>query len=211
MATPAEFAAVRPRLFHMAEPDAWESIRRHGLLSTSSALDLHGVRGPEREALEARRRPATVRLEHPVHGRLALRDQHPLNERALERCLTGGLRPADWHALLNARAFLWADEARLRRMLRTYRAAPNLVLTIDAAAFLQAHAARIEATRINTGAPFPMKPAPRGRESFVPLADLPVREIPRVVEVTVLGGAPDFARFVIHRAITPAYAPGDPA
>ncbi len=203
MASAAELAAVRPRLFHMAEPEAAESILRRGLLSTSAALDLHGLDGEAREALERRLRPATTWLDHPEHGRFPIRDQHPMSERALRRCLTGGLEPADWCALLNARAFLWADPERLERMLRTpaYRANAYVVFAVDTLSFAEAHGDRLELTRINTGATFAMKPAPRGRESFTALADAAPGELRRVAEVTVLGGAPDFARFVVAREL----------
>ena len=67
-----------PRLFHMAEAGSWPSIRERGLLSTSALLDLHGVAGEAREAIEARRRPAAVALAPGV----TVRDNGPLNEAA---------------------------------------------------------------------------------------------------------------------------------
>ena len=196
MATADEFAAVRPRLFHMAEPEAWPSIQAHGLLSTTAALDLYGVSGEARTAVERTRRLDTVWLEHPVHGRFPVRDQRPLNEAALARSLTGGLAPADWYAILNGRAFLWADPARLERMRRTYRRRPNLVLTVDTGALVAAYGDRVEVSLINSGVAFPMSPAPRGRETFRPLAGLTAAELRRVAEVTVPDGVPDFVRYV---------------
>lgn len=38
-----------PVLYHMAARGSWESIQRHGLLSTSALLDLFGVMGDRRE------------------------------------------------------------------------------------------------------------------------------------------------------------------
>ncbi len=203
MATAAEFAAVRPRLFHRTHPGAVEAILDRGLLSVSAALDLHGVAGERRASLERRRRPETVWLDHPAHGRFPVGDQHPMSDAALRRCLTGGLEPADWYALLNARAFLWADPARLARMLATpmYRRNAYVVLAVDTLAFAETYGDRLELSRINSGATFAMKPAPRGPETFVRLPDLPARDLKRVAEATVVGAIPDFARFVVGREL----------
>ena len=210
MATPAEFAAVRPRLFHMAEPATWRSVLERGLLSTSAALDLHGLSGAAREALERTRRAEITWLDHPEHGRFPVRDQHPMTDPALRRCLKGGLEPADWYALLNARAFLWADPARLERMLRTpaYRANPYVVFAVDTLSFAEAHGDRLEMSFINTGSTV-RKAARRGRESFVRLADLARRDIRRVAEATVLRAAPDFAAHVVEAELRgPGGQPG---
>jgi hypothetical protein len=64
-----ELVATYPRLYHMAEPGSWERIRRHGLLSTSALLDLIEVDGDLRRALDSARRPASVSITHPRHGR----------------------------------------------------------------------------------------------------------------------------------------------
>lgn len=211
MATPAEFAAVRPRLFHMAEPETWRSVLERGLLSTSAALDLHGLTGAAREALERTRRSEITWLEHPQHGRFPVRDQHPMTDAALRRCLTGGLEPADWYTLLNARAFLWADPARLERMLRTpaYRGHAHVVFAVDTFSFAEAHAERLEVSFINTGSTI-RKAAARGRETFVPLADLVRRDIRRVAEVTVRESAPDFAAHVVEAELRgPGGQPGE--
>jgi len=47
-----ELISTFPRLYHMAHVNAWPGIKRHGLLSTSALLDLFGVRGSSRKALE---------------------------------------------------------------------------------------------------------------------------------------------------------------
>ena len=46
--TPELFCEQYPYLFHMAEEDTWESIKRYGLLSTSAILDLLKITGKER-------------------------------------------------------------------------------------------------------------------------------------------------------------------
>ena len=54
--SPEEFSEIFPSLYHMAELGTWESIRRHGLLSTTALLDLYEISGKEREVLEDRLR-----------------------------------------------------------------------------------------------------------------------------------------------------------
>ena len=50
-----------PRLWHMAEDGSFDSVLKHGLLSTSALLDLYGMKGEERRKLERMRRPELVR------------------------------------------------------------------------------------------------------------------------------------------------------
>ena len=120
--TPEQFCAVYPRLYHMAEAAAWPSIRRHGLLSTSALLDLYGVNGAERERIERQRRPAAVPITHPEFGEMFINDQHPMTDETLRPALID-MTPSEWYAHLNARVFFWVSEARLGRLLNTYRSA----------------------------------------------------------------------------------------
>ena len=200
----AELIDDCPTLYHMAEAGSWPSIARHGLLSTSALLDLFGVAGPARAAIEAARRPAGVVLDHPEAGRAVVRDQKPMDDAGLRRCLLDGLTPADWYRLLNARVFFWLTPARLDRLLqaRPYRALKHDVLALDTAALVAAHRERITLSPINSGSTRPF-PCARGRATFLSIADYPYehwrRRRPageRAVELAVVGGVPDVARYV---------------
>ena len=188
----------------MAERGAWPSIQRHGLLSTSALLDLHGVHGPVRDELEAQRRPEGVVLSHPALGRAVLRDQKPMDDASLRRCLQDGLEPADWYRLLNSRVFFWLSFARLSRLLgaRAYRGTSHEVLQLDAASLVAAYQDAITLSPINSGATRPFG-VPRGLLTFRSIQDYPYaqwrRTRPtgdRVVELAVAGEVPDAARFV---------------
>src|SRR5262245_7523373 len=96
-----EFVEAFPTGYHMAEPGSWDGIRKHGLLSTSSLLDMFEVPEPQRNELEARRRPQSVQIHHPRFGTAVLRDQKPLSESKLAKCLTGGVTAEQWIRLLN--------------------------------------------------------------------------------------------------------------
>lgn len=211
-----------PRLFHMAEDGAWPAIREHGLLSTTALLDLYGVAGAARRELEACRRPGGVRLAREGLPGATLRDQSPINDAALRRCLDDGLAPADWYRTLNGRAFFWVSEARLTRLLgaRAYRGGAHTVLTFDTASLLAAHRDRVELSAINSGAVLFSGPR-RGLGTFVPLALYPFARwraarpaADAVVEFTVTGGVPDAARHAVlvervrNGERTPIWRPG---
>ncbi len=193
-----------PTLYHMAERESWASIQAHGLLSTSALLDLFAVSGEARHAIEAVRRPQTVRLTDPRLGTAVVRDQKPMDDRGLLRCLQDGLCPQDWYRMLNRKVFFWLTRDRLHRLLtaRPYRDVAHDVLEIDACALVRAHAARIALSPINSGATKPFG-APRGRSTFLPIAEYPYSDWchrrkrgERVVELAVEGGVQGIARFV---------------
>ena len=192
----------------MAEDGAWADIQRHGLLSTSALLDLYGVQGDAREALEARRRPVSVVLEAEGLPRAVIRDQGPLSEIKLAACLDDGLSPADWLRLLNGRVFFWLKRRRLNELLagRAYRSRAHTVLTIDTASLLAAHATKVTLAPINTGATV-YDAKRRGRSTFRPIADYPLRENGRrkaIAELCVEHSVPDIMDHVVavHRAAT---------
>jgi hypothetical protein len=183
--TIAAFCERFPKVFHMAEPGSWESIRRHGLLSTSELLTMFEVEPDERERLEGRRRSDSVTLRHVAHGRVTLRDQKPLSEPKLAKCLADGLTVGHWLRLLNKHVFFWVDESRLDglRRARAYRYDRQLVLTLDTFSLVNANATRTFLTNRNTGTTSPFAQT-RGRDTFLKIEQCP-RARP-VVELAVL-------------------------
>jgi hypothetical protein len=135
------------RVYHMTEAVNWPMIEREGLLSTSRLLDLAGVGGAERVALERRQRVRSATL---LNGAV-IRDQTPMPPAALARCLRGGLTPEDWYAELNRRVFFWFDTERLNRQRRACGASAQIVVVIDAPAMLARHGGRATLTAFNTG------------------------------------------------------------
>jgi hypothetical protein len=180
----------------MAEDGSWESIRRLGLLSTTALLDRFEVDAEHRVAVESARRPEMVRIEHPGHGEAWIRDNKPMLESVLVRCLSG-MDPREWYETLNRRVFFWPDRQRLLKLLgaRAYRARPHLVLEVDTARLLRRHARHVTLSPINSGATFTMNPAPRGPDTFRRIADHP--EGKPVVELSVDYAVPDVEDFVL--------------
>jgi len=136
--TPAELSKIHPTLFHMAEPDTWESIEKNGLLSTSALLDRFCVKAPERKKIELSNRRSSVEIAHPQYGKVTIRDQIPMTDKALERCLEDMTVP-EWYRTLNGRVFFWTTSERLTRLFdaRAYRGKRQTIITIDTKSFLE--------------------------------------------------------------------------
>lgn len=186
-----------PRLFHVTEAGAWPSIRRHGLLSTSTVLDLFRVVEPLRSQVEAQPRPRDVVLEDPHLGRVVIRDNRPLRPHILRSCLKVAV--SDWCRLLNARVFFWANERRLRNHLRAsgHRGQPREILVVDTRRLLARHRDSISLCAFNSGsALYPNAPR-RGPDSFLPLDAYPFGRCR-----TRQGASDSVAEVCIDRAVT---------
>lgn len=201
--TVEEFCAIYPRLYHMAEAAMWPSIQRHGLLSTSALLDLYEITGPERAAIERRRRADFIVVDHAAHGRVLIRDQKPMSDATLAPVLVD-MTPAEWYALLNERVFFWVSEVRLRGLLSAYRHRENLVLVLDTAKVMARHAARTTLSTINSG--YSRRWAVRrGRETFKRIADFqPTERVDgklvrrTVVECAISGGVTNVSEALVE-------------
>lgn len=193
--TPEELAQTYPRLYHMADAQSWESIQKHGLLSTSSLLDLFEVKGHEREEIEIRRRPESVPIVHKKYGRAVVRGNNPIIESKLRAALKG-CTLEQWYRLLNKHAFFWLTPERLKTLLcaRAYRDDPHAVLTLDTLPFLRRYEERIVLSPMNSGNTQPIAHE-RSPGTFKKMRDYPFHERAhrgdyyQVVELAVEGGA----------------------
>lgn len=198
----AQFRALYPRVYHMAEVGSWNSIKAHGLLSASAVLDLVGKMGEARRMLEEQHRPAKVTVSGNG-ATFVLRDQIPMAPRRLSMGLEDGLTPRDWYLLLNHKVFFWVSPERLKRLMgaRHYVDLEHDVLTIDTGALLAAHAEQAWLCHMNSGNTFPV-PHKRGARTFRRISDYPVRKNGRpekeVVELVVDYSVPDVASYVIE-------------
>jgi hypothetical protein len=152
-------------IYHLAEAANWPSIQRHGLLSTSTLLDVIALPKDERERYEQQRRSDHTKLPSGIQ----IRDQKPLPAQALVRCLVG-LAPSEWYQLLNRKVFFWLDVDRLNRQRRACEPRPQIVLIVETERLLSQHAERIALSPINSGNAR-RKPAVRGKATFVPYAE----------------------------------------
>ena len=192
-----------PRVYHMAECGAWDSIRARGLMSATAVLDHLAVGGGDRARYESEHRgeKMDVRAGDPSH--IMLRDQKPMPEGRLIRALTDGTTPRQWYELINSKVFFWAEEKRLHGLLgaRDYRRVEHDVLTLDSATFIPAYAESIWLCHMNSGNTWPM-PHRRGTDIFRRIPDYPVKRSGKpdktVVELVVDYAVPDIANFVVE-------------
>lgn len=198
-----------PVLFHMAERGSWDSIRERGLLSTSALLDLYGVSGPERQAIESHRRPTSVPLD--AHGlpRAVVRDQIPMDDARLRRCLPAHITPKDWYELLNTKVFFWFTRDRLHRLTggKTYRNTSHDVIEVNTRSLIMAHRDSIWFCPMNSGNTKPV-PHPRNESTFSRIVDYPYqhwrrkrRRGERVVELAVDYSVPDLIQHVTRAVV----------
>lgn len=203
--TPEQFAIHYPCLYHMAEVGAWPSIEKYGLLSTKALLDLFEVNGDRRRTILSERRPESIRITHPQYGTAIIRDQKPLRESALHKCLRG-MTPRQWYEMLNDRVFFWVTAERVHTLLsaRAYRNRVHTVITIETAALVAKHAGRMFLSPINSGSTI-YKPQERGEETFRSFNQYPFEERRRlrglrnaIAEVAIPYSVPELREFVLR-------------
>jgi hypothetical protein len=201
-----DLIAHYPRLFHMAEAGTWPSIRKQGLLSTTALLDVFGINGEERYKIESRQRPECVTISHSSLGLAVVRDQKPMSDATLRKCLEN-MEPREWYETLNRKVFFWLTRERLLTLLsaRPYRNREHCVLTLDTALMVERHLSRITLSPINSGCTKP-NPQPRGRQTFLPVESYPFDDwltkrrnrSQAVVELAVDYSVPDVEGLVIR-------------
>jgi Family of unknown function (DUF7002) len=205
--SPDDLIRHYPRLYHMAEANTWDSIRTHGLLSTTALLDLFEINGQERIRIESEHRPRSIEIVHPTHGKATIRDQIPLREKALDRCLVGTTK-REWYELLNGKVFFWLTRARLETFLsaRAYRYREHCVITVDTAPLIERHLERISLSPINSGSSL-YNPPKRGTRTFLSVDDYPFEHQRRrrglqeaIAELAVEYSVADIAEIVVEVA-----------
>lgn len=203
--TPTELARRYPRLYHMAEVDSWPSIQRHGLLSTTALLTLFDLKGAARDRIESAHRPTSVPINHERYGQAVVRDQIPMRDADLRRCLRDGLTPAEWYRILNGKVFFWVTEERLETLLsaRAYRDRTHTVLVLETQTLVEDHLEHVLLSPMNSGCTIPFA-RPRGRETFRALSDYPFEArrrgagINAVVELAVEQGVYNVEKYAIE-------------
>ncbi len=200
-----QLSEIYPYLYHMADKDSLLSIEEHGLLSTKALLDLFEIHGEERNRIEVKKRPESIPISHPKYGKAVIRDQKPIYESSLNKCLTGGLNPGDWFILLNSMTFFWPTKERLSSFLNAqpYRNNRQLVLVINTSKLINKHNTRVYLSVINSGSTL-YAAQPRGRETFQLIEEFDFNASKKkrgwkkaIAEVAVDYSVPDIAEMII--------------
>lgn len=193
-----------PSLYHMAQRGSWPAIRDRGLLSTSALLDRYSITGRERDRIEMEHRPTSVVIDAAGLPRAVIRDQMPMSDSGLRRCLPANLLPADWYRLLNAKVFFWLSAERLLRLTgaMAYREQEHDVIEVSTRSLIEAHREKIWLCPMNSGCTKPM-PHKRDEFTFSRIPDYPYnfwrsrrKRGERVVELAVDYSVPDIAEHV---------------
>ncbi|GAC1311784.1 MAG: hypothetical protein NVSMB12_00630 [Acidimicrobiales bacterium] len=178
--TPSEaLAKVRKVMFHATAYGGWESIAESGLRTAEQILG---------DVAPARCREDDVVREAPAGGTYAVREQRLMARGRIEDHLDGLALP-EWLALLNRRAYFFAQQKDLTTHLGRYQHTVGQdVLVFDTARLLRAAPGRVEVTTVSPTQPDGFgRCRCRGADTFVPLAGY--RGAPaEVVELTVVDG-----------------------
>lgn len=186
----------------MAESGSWASIKQNGLFSTTALLDAFKITEDKRREIETKQRRASLVIGNFPSGPVTIRDQIPLNERALVR-IVDGMSTGEYYELLNGKTFFWSRKERLERLLngKHYRERVHDVLTIDTETLVRKHGAEIWLSSINSGAFYGS--GRRGIQTFKRIADHPFEELMKkkkedaVVEVAIDYGVKDIAEMTL--------------
>jgi len=179
----------------MTKADNWALIERHGLLPVSKLAEMSTM--PDGGAPILRRRRNTP-LRLPIAGGEAwVRDQGPIREQMLTRCLRG-IPLEEWYAMLNERVFFFVRRADERKLCNAYRTMDQCLVRIDGTALVNEYGRSAFVSRFNSGS-VPRSPAiPRGPEIYVSASEVGRSIRPREIrELTIVGGVPNLADFVL--------------
>lgn len=187
----------------MAWQGSWESIKKNGLLSTQSLVELYQLNEIECEDLLQKHRPDWVEIVSAEHGAATVRDQKPMSDEGVRKAL-GGIDPSDWYSLLNSMVFMWPTVDRLRTMMgaKAYAGMRHDLLIIDTAKLVDRYSGEIRLSPMNSGATKPF-PHPRDLQLFKKIDSFPFDErlkshrvAKAIAEVCVVGAVPDIADIV---------------
>jgi|SRR6267378_755900 len=179
------FSEKRPFLYHLTS-----QLDLPLIVSSRSLLSAGILLGQTKNGLDHMRQKRSEHLLIEVQGhRVMIRDQRPLSEKALRKCLDEGLMPEDYYELLNRRVFFWPTLSRLQRHFDRYQSEEPILLRFSTQEMLRLNA-NAEFSRINSGATRANShlggiPPRRGRGTFSSAEQYP-RAISSVAEVTFL-------------------------
>lgn len=192
-------------MYHLtASSNVASIVERRELLSAKRVAETVGLENIS--DFVRTRRPHHVVLESAGRA-FHVRDQRPISERALAKCLSNGMTVGDYLELLNERIFFWATTDRLNRHYVRYRDEKPTILRFKTADIISLNS-NVELCRLNSGATranyhLGGKPPLRGRETFSSAARFS-GAIGAVAEVTLVDRC--ILPSSIHKATSP-YGP----
>lgn len=179
-----KFIKERPYLYHLtSKENAEHIIAQRRLYSANELIKM----SKDRAHLPVQRKRRVGHYELIIDGNTYfLRDQRPISEKALAKCLTNGWSVSDFLFHLNSRVFMWPTLERLWRHFNRYEAEKPVIFRFPTKELLAANA-HPEFCRLNSGATransyLGGKPPARGPQTFLPAKqfELSVRDVAEV-------------------------------
>lgn len=168
-----QFIKLRPELYHLTDRNNLPSILEWGrLLSTKSIIDESG--NPDYIYLNNKRRADHAKV---IIGdkSVSIRDQRPISEINLIKCLTDDWTIEQFYNHLNSRVFMWCKVEHLANHYGTYKDENPVILRFDTRKIFEANV-HVKFCRLNSGATRSSShhkggPPPRGKATFLTASD----------------------------------------
>jgi len=166
-----KFIAKNEFLYHLTDTLNWNNIRENRILFSAQTI-------VNRSHLEAEEKRYILHNRRPVHRIIeidgisySLRDQRPISETNLRKCLTDGWTNEDYILFLNSRVFFWPNLKRLWSHYGTYSHEHPIILKVPTQTMLDLNH-NAEYCRLNSGATrsnphWNGAPPPRGEGTFL--------------------------------------------
>ena len=192
-----KFIKERPYLYHLtSKTNSTHIIAQKQLYSANELIKM----AKDKSNLSIGRQKRLTHCELIIKGApYYLRDQRPISEKALAKCLTDGWDVGDFLHHLNERVFMWPTLERLWRHFNRYKPEKPVIFRFPTREIISANP-HVEFCRLNSGATransyLGGKPPARGSQTFLPanLFNLPVRAVAEVTFIKYCGIDVDFS------------------
>ncbi len=183
-----KFIKERPHLYHLtSRPNAKLIIAEKRIYSANELIKM----SKNEQHLRIQREKRTDHYQLSIHGNIySLRDQQPISEKALVKCLTDGWNVGDFLFHLNDHVFMWPTLDRLWRHFNRYKYEKPVIFRFPTEGLLTVNN-HVLFCRLNSGATransyLGGKPPSRGKQTFLP-SDQFQHAVRDVAEVTFPG------------------------
>ncbi len=164
-----KFIEKKPFLYHLTSSINVDRILDHGVLFSANQLL---AMSDHKAHILIQKQKRKGHLEIQIDGKkYSLRDQRPISELALGKCLTDGWEVADYLYHLNDRVFMWPTIERLTRHFKRYQNEKPVIFRFQTDELLRINP-NAKFSRLNSGATranshLGGKPPQRGLETFL--------------------------------------------
>jgi hypothetical protein len=168
-----KFIQLRPYLYHLTDKNNLCLIlKKRKLLSTKSLIELSGNDTYNVFNLERREGHAQIKINNTI---VSIRDQKPISETNLSKCLTNGWTCSDFYDYLNSRVFMWPTIKRLESHYNTYSDENPIILRFSTSEIIELNP-HVKFCRLNSGATrshpkYKGAPPQRGENTFLSAND----------------------------------------